>query len=683
MQKRLYIVGSVLAVVALGGVLVANALPLESPPARLAQSGVDLSDSGIQADFDEATSVEVARDAYTVTERDGNGLMRATVSQQPSSVLRDGEWVPISTELTQLDGGLITAVDHPLEPVFAPSADAEAVLEVDNGVYSLALSLVSAKPSASEEVSATPDVADGTAVRYEGAAGGSDVLFQVGQQAVYQTVELASAPSAPLRFEWSIEAPGLVLGESDAGEILFLDPSDEVAFVLPAPSMWDSLGGAEGGMAESASAPVDYTIKEMASGKWTLVLEPSPEWLSDAERVYPVSIDPDIYPGAGMVATYKEDNWTHNYASVPRIGNTKQTSTCCAWRTVLRYPLNSYFGKRVTGAALVANWTYGTTTNRAASLWWAHSFSFAGNAGKLADFSISTQGVAYNGGVFTMVAQILNNSDQYSYMMLMGEENNAIYSRKDLSTYVTFTYVDPAVVTGVKGATPTSPASGPLTQVFVDDIVMEATGVNNTPGTSQLFRYRFTSPNGGAAWTSGWVGSGPYRIPDTALTAGKDYNYTIDTMDTGTLSPVKSKTLSTWKFHTQINPQAPTAITVDGQALTADVTSSVERPILGATVTDVDGGEVWAVFTVKQDGLIIMDSVEGTKSTVSPGGSAISTVELPYAVTSGSRYTVEVRAFDGHLASGVAASDPFGFTGPPRSIREIPGDDDASTGATS
>jgi hypothetical protein len=683
MHKRLYIVGSALAVVALGGAWATGALPLETIPGRVAQTGIGPSDSGIQADFDEATSVEVARDAHTVTERDGNGLMRATVSQEPSSVLRDGEWVPISTELTELEGGAIAAVDHPLAPVFAPSADAEDVVKVDSGGYSLALSLMGAKPSDSHEVKATPDVADGTAVRYAGAAGGSDVLFQVGQQAVYQTVELDSVPSAPLRFEWSIEAPGLSLGESEAGEILLLDPSGEVAFVLPAPSMWDSLGGAEGGMAESASAPVDYTIEELAPGRWALVLEPNSEWLSDADRVYPVSIDPDIYPGAGMVATYKEDNPSHNYASVPRIGNTKQTSTCCAWRTVLRYPLNSYFGKRVTGAALVANWTYGTTTSRAASLWWATSFNFGGHGSKLADFSISTQGVAYNGGVFTMVAQILNNSDQYSYMMLMGEESNAIYSRKDLSTYVTFTYVDPAVVTGVKGATPISPASGPLKHVFVDDIVMEATGVNNTPGTSQLFRYKFTSPNGGAAWSSGWVGAGPYRVPDTALTAGKDYNYTIDTMDTGTLSPVKSKTLSTWKFHTQINPQTPTAITVDGQPLTSDVTSSVERPILGATVTDVDGGEVWAVFTVKQDGLIIMDSVEGTRSTVSPGGSAISTVELPYVATSGARYTVEVRAFDGHLASGVAASDPFGFTGPPRSIREIPGDDDASTGATS
>jgi len=182
------------------------------------------------------------------------------------------------------------------------------------------------------------------------------------------------------------------------------------------------------------------------------------------------------------------------------------------------------------------------------------------------------------------------------------------------------------------------------------------------------------------------VASGPYRVPDSVLTPGVDYNYKIETMDNyAYVSPVTTNTGGElWKFHTQGSPDTPTAITVDGQPLTADVTSSVERPTLAATVNVPVMGEVWAVFTVKQDGIVIMDSVAGSKVMMLPAvGTGVSRVTLPYAMTAGAHYTVEVKAFDGHLASGVATSDPYWFTGPPRSIREIPGNNDGDTAATS
>lgn len=681
MPKRVYVIGVVSAVALLGGVLTASLVATSGDPSQPISALGAPADGSIDASFDESTAVEVSRDAYTVTERDAAGVMKATVSQQVSSVLRDGEWVPISTELTTLDDGTLAAEDHPLEPVFAPSSGADDLVRVQNQGYTLSLSLEGVDTAEANEVAASGDVADGTAVRYQGAADGADLLFQVGQQALYQTVVLDSAPAAQLEYVWILDAQGLDAQQQDAGDIQFVAPNGDVIFDVPGPVMWDSLGG-EGGMAESASTPVDYTLVGAGEGKWRLSLAPDMAWLTDSARVYPVSIDPDIYQGSGMVATYKENNFTYNYASVPRIGNTKETSTCCAWRTVLRYPMNAYFGKRVLTAALVANWTYGTTTNQAASVWWATAFRFDGNGAKIQDFAISSQGVAY-GGVFNMVASILNNSDQYSYLMLVGEENNGIYSRKDLSTYVTFTYVDPAVVTGVTGPSPTSAAAGPIAKAYVDDIVVQATGTNNTPGTTQLFRYNFTSSDGGVAWNSGWVASGALRLPDTALTPGKNYTYSIDTMDTGTDSPVTSMSNSSvWRFHTALAPGAVSAVTVDGKALSTDPTSSVARPVLSATVTSPEPGAVWAIFTVKRGGVVVMDGVAGSPATVTAGGSGPSSVELPYAITSDGSYTIEVQAFDGHLA-GPSLSPPGSFFGPKRVLREIPGSQDTETGAAS
>ncbi len=593
--------------------------------------------------------------------------------------------MPISTDLTSLDGGSIAAADHPLQPTFAASGDAADLVQVENAGYTLSLSLVGAVASKATKVAASADVADGTAVRYPDAVDGADLLFQVGQQAVYQTVELAAAPDDQLSYEWLIDGPGLHAVRKDSGEIEFRAPNGDVVFYVPGPVMWDSLGGA-GGMADSASTPVDYTLTAAGKGRWRVELTPDMAWLRDAARVYPVSIDPTIYPGSGMVATYKENNFSYNYASVPRVGNTKETGTCCAWRTVLRYPMNAYFGKRLTNAYLVANWTYGSTANQVARVWWATAFNFNGNGAAIEDFTIGTQGIAQGLGMFDLVASILNNSDWYTYLMLTGDEDNAVYSRKDLSTYIVITYVDPAVVTGVTGTTPTSPQAGPLTPIYVDDIVMQATGINHlATQTSQLFRYHFASSNGGKAWDSPWVAPGPYRVPAAALSPDGNYWYWIDSMDSGRGSPVKPFGNPTYMFHTKAGPATPSAITVDGEPLTADVTSSVERPTLGATVSEPDGGQVWAVFTVKRDGIVIMDSVAGSKVTVAAGHSGVSSVTLPYAITAGGHYTVEARAFDGHLSSEAATSDPHWFTGPPQSggSREIPGDQDTNTGATS
>ncbi len=76
MRARAIVIGSLVAVVSIGAVGFVLASPESgSPSAALMSQGPD-----IEASFDESTSVEVSRDAYTVTERDGNGLMRATVA---------------------------------------------------------------------------------------------------------------------------------------------------------------------------------------------------------------------------------------------------------------------------------------------------------------------------------------------------------------------------------------------------------------------------------------------------------------------------------------------------------------------------------------------------------------------------------------------------------------------------
>lgn len=630
--------------------------------------------------FDEATAVEVARDEYTVTETDAAGVNRATVSVTPLSVWRDGAWVAASPELTESPEGDFVAPNHPMEPVVGATADAESLVAASRDGVRVQVELEGAA-GVSGVLEAAEFAPEGVQqVRYPAAVAGDDLIVTVAQTGVHQRIVLDAAPAHEATYSWVVRVDGGTLEPGVDGGLDVIDPAGAVAMVIPGPVMWDSLSP-EGGVADSASLPLDYQLTVVSDGVWRISATLDLTWLRDPARQFPVYVDPDIYPG-GTVHTYKENNWTYNYGTEVRVGNSKESSTCCAWRTVMQYPLNGYFGKRVIGSpAVVANWTYGTTTTQYSTMYWANAFSFAGNGDMITGFNISTSGYAQDDAVFKMVAHYLNNSDPYSYVMLTGQEANNIYGRKDLTTYLSFVYVDPAVVKEVTGATPKTLSGAPLTQRFVDDIVMQATGTNNTPGTQQLFNYKFTSTNGGVAWESGFQPSGPFRLPATALTPGKDYTYTIDTMDTGTASPVKTATNATeWRFHTSSAPLTPSNVTVGGQALTQPVVVTSAYPEIAATVGDADGsagGAVWAVFTVKRDGIVVVDSLAGSPA----DASGVSKATLPYAVTAGSTYTVEVRAFDGHLASDPI--NPSGtFTGPAGGFVEIPGNDD-SFGANS
>ena len=69
------------------------------------------------------------------------------------------------------------------------------------------------------------------------------------------------------------------------GSILLLDDDYEVQYTIPAPYMWD---------AENVySDAVFYELEETDEG-WVLTVCADEDWLEDAERVYPVTIDPSF-----------------------------------------------------------------------------------------------------------------------------------------------------------------------------------------------------------------------------------------------------------------------------------------------------------------------------------------------------------------------------------------------------
>jgi hypothetical protein len=633
--------------------------------------------------FDASTAKIVSNDEYGSTLRDANGVFQTKTSLVPVQVERDGAWIPASNVVTQADREVV-AEDHPLTPTFPAVLGDSPIVSVDARGHKITFTLDGQSDGVAAKVESATDSQGDSKVTYPNAVAGADAVYDVVAGSVKENFVVHDKPSEKLQFSWVIDAPGLTLVRNEFGGVNMVAGDGEVVAHVPPPAMWDSAGEPDMVGADLVNVPFDFA--SLGDGRFRFTLTPDQEWLSAKERQYPVYVDPSV--ASDSVVAYKFSGAT--YGAV-RIGNPAESAGWTAWRSVAHYPYEDIYNKynsRIMSVSLASTKIYGTSNCYDGGLWTVAAYSYAGIGNYLAPFPNCATGDASSDLLSNYFANLVANRVSGVYLMLAGDEGYA-YSYKQLTTTMTFTYVNAAVTTGVTGLSPRKLAvSDPMPQVHADDVVIEPVGTYYA-GSAQLYRYTFTPAIPTTTivpWTSQWVASGPYRVPDSVLTPGVDYSYKIETMDNyAYVSPVTTNTGGElWKFHTQGSPDTPTAITVDGQPLTADVTSSVERPTLAATVNVPAMGEVWTLFTVKQDGIVIMDSVAGSKVIALPAvGTGVSRVTLPYAMTAGAHYTVEVKAFDGHLASGVATSDPHWFTGPPRSIREIPGNNDGDTEATS
>ena len=621
--------------------------------------------------FDEASATLSGQDAYSTTSVDENGVFRTVLSPTVVNVKMGDAWVPASATLTDNGNGGLEALQHPLALDLAPTADDPELVSVSSGGYSVTFSLKGAADAPLEHVadselpSAVADHAE-----YADVFPGTDLAYDVSPSALKESVVLTEAPSSgDVAYTWLVSAPGLVVEENEFGDLEFLDPAGEVIFSMPIPVMWDS-SGVEG-VREPADANIPYELAQVGDGAYEVTLRPGAEWLGDAARVYPVYVDPTLGVGPFLLREYKSDGVV--YAQDVRVGRTKQNSTCCDWRSVAAYDYSSLMSKQVTYAQLYSSKLGGTSNCYGGGVYNATYWGYGGVGAYLSYFPNCTTG---NAGevIYQQIATWIKGGSTQGALVYTGAEYN-VYSYKILSTALYIDWVEAPAVTGVTASTP----QGAATAVAFP--VMQAIGTTSIAGYAQSFQYIFVSDNGGQAFTSPWTSTGPYRVPDGALTPGKHYTYTIKTKNDYPVSPEPVKSDPLWNFTMDAAPNAPTDVTVDGSALTANLTSSVVRPVVSARVSDVDGGSIQALFTIRQNGIVIVDSLPGRKIPLAAGRPAVSSATLPYALSPDATYTIEVRTSDGYLVSATTAAPTFTFTGPPGTSREIPGTSDSQTSA--
>ncbi|MDR7384785.1 DNRLRE domain-containing protein [Promicromonospora iranensis] len=163
-------------------------------------------------------------------------------------------------------------------------------------------------PDADDGELSSPRV-DGDTVTHEDVAalGGADLSYEVLPGRVKESITLSEAPddAAPVEYTFTLSDLGeLTPRLEEDGSIGFygeLDP--EPAVMIPAGVMWDSREAetSEGGklsapddQGASVSEDVTYELEPSGEGEWTLTVAPDMDWLTDEDRVWPVTVDPTI-----------------------------------------------------------------------------------------------------------------------------------------------------------------------------------------------------------------------------------------------------------------------------------------------------------------------------------------------------------------------------------------------------
>jgi hypothetical protein len=291
--------------------------------------------------FNAATSTVASRSAFDTIFANADGTQTEQSSVLPMNVQKpDGSWVPVSTTVSRDLAGGFSAPDQPLSPTFAPSTGGDGSdYSVTVGGSTVSFNLVGAASS----VAASPSSVDlgsqggsaASGVAYKNVQPGTDLVYQVTNAGVDESLVLAAPPSSVKpSWTWDIHAPGLSLSKGAQDEIDYTDADGVVQLVTPIPAMWDSSGVA--GVSGPVITNVPYTLSQLADGDWSFTIAPDAGWLDSADRVYPVFVDPSGLTGPSADENAYESNGTH-LTGVTYVGNSRASSENTYWRTVESY----------------------------------------------------------------------------------------------------------------------------------------------------------------------------------------------------------------------------------------------------------------------------------------------------------------------------------------------------------
>lgn len=154
-----------------------------------------------------------------------------------------------------------------------------------------------------EEVSS---IRNDSSVRYRNVFASSDIEYILTSNDVKENI-IVKSPQTSYTYSFALLVENLTVELQETGEIVFLDIyTNEIKYHIPAPYMYDSLG--------SVSHDVEYSLETVRNG-YVITIMADSSWLNNAERAFPVTIDPTIQKAIVFDTYISSANPTENYGS--------------------------------------------------------------------------------------------------------------------------------------------------------------------------------------------------------------------------------------------------------------------------------------------------------------------------------------------------------------------------------
>lgn len=538
-------------------------------------------------DFDVSGAETLNRTEYSQTYK-GPGDSRVTkFSDVPINVKIDGRWKPVSTDLvgrgpfSWLGRGGAEVSQHPLAPVLAERADEEKLLTVTNDSYTVSFALDGAASSSLERGVALWDEKN-TAV-YRDVLDNTDLTYEVGPNGVKEVLELEQKPGDDGRvsWEWQVDTDGLELEVDKHGDVLFVDEDGETQFAMPRPLMWDSAGT----LGDRANAQGDLKVEVAKVGtEWTLTIKAARSWLNSPARVYPVSVDPELYQGASETHGYKTNGqYNHNFGI--QAGNTNSSGT---WRTMALFNWASISGKHVLDAQIgfAGQSSDSTTTSQTGGMYTSNNFQYESLGTYLGPANFGNgNGLVDDDRLTNSMAAWTRAGTTSMWFTFTGNEANA-FTYKHYTVYDMFVWWKEFPTVGSL-ASP-SPANTATNTTLTP--TLKISGSTAPAGTTLQYFYRLSenvNPEVAITWESGWMNADQVQVPETKLQPGKKYYwkaYVRDNYD-GASGISTARGSATWSFTTANVPTVDKATASPGNkgvVVTTEPVLKVAAPTIPA-----------------------------------------------------------------------------------------------------
>ncbi|WP_308314609.1 LamG-like jellyroll fold domain-containing protein [Streptomyces gilvus] len=473
-----------------------------------------------------------------------------------------GKWAPIDVDVRAGPDGRWQEKANSVDVDFAAKAD-------DSSLVSLAPDPQHSVAYGLKDAQAVKGTADGSRVTYRDVLTDTDLQVAPTATGVKEAVVLHSADAAH-SWTFPLHLKGLVPVQGKDGSIVLVDAAGRTVERVPSSYAYDSKVDPRSGD-PATTHDVTTTLVREGSG-YALSVSLDEAWLTDAHRVFPVTVDPTVTDG--WTTTYAESGSAgdHSYEQTIKVGSYDSGTHSAAgyvnhWDTAW-----DASGATVSSATLHLFDTWASTCT-------AEKFDVALVTKAWTPEGVTSYpGPTYGSSIGSATPTVPNACANKDAVRTVGDWVSVSLSTSAIQGWFSGTTADyglavyaatsdalhwkqfgsfndpslgPYIVVNYTGNTAPQlyeqfPADNAVVGTTTPELTAWAGGANSTSGSGNQYQFKVYDANNTLVADSGLVSTGDWTVPSGKLAWGKNYTWQVQAYDsaTGLYSPADPYELS-------------------------------------------------------------------------------------------------------------------------------------------